>query len=58
MCKCSTKHHYLKSYIYRVWDLFENFEALHIQAIPRKLNQEADALAQMGASFVPTNDWF
>jgi len=41
-----------------VWDLFENFEALHIQAIPRKLNQEADALAQMGASFVPTNDWF
>jgi len=41
-----------------VWDLFENFEALHVQTIPRKLNLEADSQAQMGASFDPTNDWF
>ena len=41
-----------------MWDLFENFEALHVQAILRKLNQEADSQAQMGASFDPTNDWF
>jgi len=39
------KHHYLKSYRNKVWDLFENFEDLHIQVILRKLNQEADALA-------------
>ena len=54
--KCSIRHHYLKSYKNRIWDLFEHFEALHIQSIPRKLNQEADALAQMGANFDPTND--
>lgn len=56
--KCFVKHHYLKSYRNRVWDLFESFEALHVQSIPRRLNQRANALAQMGESFDPTNDWF
>lgn len=56
--KCSVKHHYLKSYKNQVWDLFEHFEALHIQFVPRRFNQEANALAQMGANFDPTNDWF
>jgi len=56
--KCFVKHHYLKSYRNRVWDLFVNFEALHIQSVPRRFNLEANALAQMEASFDPTNDWF
>jgi len=45
MGKYSIKHHYLKSYRNRVWDLFENFEALYIQVVSRKLNQDVDALA-------------
>lgn len=52
------KHHYLKSYRNRLWDLFENFEVLHIQSFPKKFNSKVDALAQMGASFDPINDWF
>lgn len=34
--KFSAKHHYLKVYRNRVWDLMESFEAFNYRVLPRK----------------------
>lgn len=49
------KHHYLKKYKNRVWDLLESFDVLNITAVPRDQNREADALAQKGSKFDSTH---
>jgi len=43
--KCSTKHHYLKKYRNRLWDLLESFNALNFVAVLKDQNSEVDALA-------------
>lgn len=52
--KISEKHHYLKIYKNRVWDLLEYFIAIHMIAILTKYNQIVDALIRRGARLSPT----
>lgn len=51
------KHHYMKKYKNRVWDLLESFSALNSIEIPRDQNSEADALDKKGSKFDPTHHW-
>jgi len=56
--RCVTKNKLLRAYRHRVWDLFESFDALNLQVIPRKLNVDVDQLAMVGAQFSPPIDLF
>lgn len=52
--KISAKHHYLKTYRNRVWDLLESFITINMIAIPRKYNQVIDSLTRRGSRLNPT----
>lgn len=51
--KISARHHYLKIYRNRVWDLLHSFLAINFISIPRRFNQIVDALVGKGAHFNP-----
>lgn len=55
--KCSAKHHYLKKYKNRLWDLLESFDALKFTTILDDQNSEVHAVAQKGSRFDPTHYW-
>ena len=51
-----TKNGLLKSYIHRVWDFLEGFNAFNTQRILRKENKHDDTLVVVGASYdIPKN---
>jgi len=51
--KISARHHYLKNYRYRVWDLLESFLAINFVPIPRNFNQIDNTLVGKGDHFDP-----
>lgn len=53
--KINARHHYIKTYRNRIWNLMKSFLDINFISIPRKYNQITDALAGKGVCFNPTH---
>jgi len=51
--KCLAKHHYLKKYRNKVWELLDNYYALNFTIVLKDQNSEADTLSWKGSRFDP-----